>query len=122
MSESPEEKIALAIRYWFSENASAYHFASNYEFQGELNDDEFKNLDLDKIWDLVAPDLKNYVKDYLEGYESNDGEQVWKAKDDKDDATLMIESLEAYQCLHFAKLDKIAALLKVDDDKEAQGE
>ena len=63
--------------YWLEEHASAYHFNSDYEFRGELSDDEFKNLDFDKLWDLVAPDLKGLIKNYLEAYNGTDGNQVW---------------------------------------------
>ncbi len=118
---SSEEIIARPIVEWFEEYASAYKFEPDLQFSGELDDDKFKKINLDKLWDLVSPHLKDLVKNYLEYYVGSTGDEIWKHEDDadKDDATLMIERLEAHKKAHFAKLDEIAALLKVE---EAQGE
>ena len=80
MSKSSEEIIARPIVSWFEKHASYYEFNSNEEFNEKLDDDEFKNLDLDKLWEIVGPYLKDLIKDYLECYESDDGEQVWEAQ------------------------------------------
>ena len=77
---SSEEIIARPIVSWFEEYASAYNFEPNGQFFRELDDDKFKNLDLDKLWELVGPHLKDLIKEYLEYYEGDGGEQVWRAK------------------------------------------
>lgn len=84
MSRSPEEKISIPILVWLRDNAGDYNFESNLQFKGILSDDEFKNLDLDKLWDLVAPNLKDLIKDYLWSYQSTDSypKGVWSPKPD----------------------------------------
>ena len=84
MSNSPEEKISVPILVWFRDNAGDYNFESNLQFDEILSDDEFKNLDLDKLWDLVAPNLKDLIKDYLRFYQSTDSypAYVWSPKPD----------------------------------------
>lgn len=84
MSNSPEEKISVPILVWFRDNAGEYNFESNLQFDEILSDDEFKNLDLDKLWDLVAPNLKDLIKDYLRFYQSTDSypAHVWSPKPD----------------------------------------
>ena len=79
MSKSSEEIIAQEIVSWFEEYASAFsNFEPNEEFCDTLDDDEFKNLDLDKLWEIVGPHLKDLIKEYLECYEGSNGEQVWE--------------------------------------------
>lgn len=84
MSNSSEEKISIPILVWFRDNAGDYNFESNLQFDEILSDDEFKNLDLDKLWDLVAPNLKDLIKDYLRFYQSTDSypAYVWSPKPD----------------------------------------
>ena len=84
VSNSPEEKISVPILVWFRDNAGDYNFESNLQFDEILSDDEFKNLDLDKLWDLVAPNLKDLIKDYLRFYQSTDSypAYVWSPKPD----------------------------------------
>ena len=77
MSKSSEEIIARPIVSWFKEYASAYNFEPNGQFLRELDDDKFKNLDLDKLWELVGPCLKDLIKEYLESYQGSAGETIW---------------------------------------------
>lgn len=77
-ADSSEEKIARPIVSWFKEYASAYKFEPDLQFSNKLDDDAFKNLDLDKLWDLVSPHLKDLIKDYLEYYVGSTGDEIWK--------------------------------------------
>lgn len=72
-SRSPEEKISIPILAWLRDNASYYNFEPDVQFKDILSDDEFKYLDLDTLWKLVAPDLQNLVEDYLRFYK----DKVW---------------------------------------------
>lgn len=80
MSKSPEEKISIPILGWFYNHATGYEFESELQFKGVLSDDKFKSLDLDKLWEIVGPHLKDLIKEYLEGYEGDAGEQLWRAQ------------------------------------------
>ncbi len=94
MSNSPEEKISTPILVWFRDNASYYNFEPDRQFKGILSDDEFKYLDLDKLWKLVAPNLQNLVEDYLRFYK----DKLWDGS-----AALRYVSCQNEECDDFEK-------------------
>ena len=98
---SYEEAVSTA--YWLGEDISQ-HAAENGFKITDVNDED--------VISLVIAQLKISVAQYLEDA---------RERETEDDATLMIKHLAAYEKVHFAKLDEIAALLKVDDE-EAQSE
>ncbi len=62
MSNSPEEKISTPIHVWID---NADQILIDWDFDGTISNEEFENLDLNKLWDLVAPDLKDLIKEHL---------------------------------------------------------
>jgi len=71
VSKSPEKKISIATMSWFRDNAGPYNFEPDIQFKGILSDDEFKYLDMDTLWKLVADDLQSLIEDYLLSYKDN---------------------------------------------------
>lgn len=97
MSNSPEEKISVPILVWFRDNASSYNFEPDIQFKDVLSDDEFKYLDLDKLWKLVAPHLQNLVEDYLRYYKNG----LWDGS-----AALRYVSCRNKECDDFGKKEE----------------
>ena len=94
MRNTPENKISTAILVWFRDNAGPYNFEPDIQFKGILSDDEFKYLDIDTLWKLVAEDLQILIKNYLRHYKDN----LWNGS-----AALRYVSCRNKECVEFDK-------------------
>lgn len=59
------ESIAEVIKTWFEEYASVYEFDGRKEFE-DFSLEDMKSVDVEKLWESVAPTLKTLVADYIE--------------------------------------------------------
>ena len=79
---SSEEIIARPIVEWLEYKASSEYFFENQPdvLTDELPNDKFKELDLDRLWDLVAPRLKDlitgYVTEQIDSIEEDEEEEA----------------------------------------------
>ncbi len=59
------EKVAEVISDWFSEYASIFAFDGEKEFE-DFDLEQMKEVNVNKLWELVSPKLKELVVDYVE--------------------------------------------------------
>lgn len=59
------ENVAEVIKTWFEEYASVYEFDGRKEFE-DFSLEDMKSVDVEQLWDSVAPTLKKLVAEYVE--------------------------------------------------------
>lgn len=60
------ENVAKSIWSWFDNYASSYEFDSRIQFE-DISLDDLKKVDTEKMWEILAPKLKELVSSYVEG-------------------------------------------------------
>lgn len=60
------ENVAENIWSWFDNYASLYEFDSTVQFE-DFSLEDLKKVDADKMWEILAPKLKELVVSYVEG-------------------------------------------------------
>ena len=58
------EKVANTISGWYDNYASTYDFDAAIQFE-DFSLEEMKEVDVEKVWELVSPKLKQLVSDYV---------------------------------------------------------
>lgn len=59
------KNIAENIVDWFENYASVYEFDSRIQFE-DISLEDLKKVNIEQAWELIAPKLKDLVKDYVE--------------------------------------------------------
>lgn len=59
------KNIAENIVDWFENYASVYEFDSRIQFE-DISLEDLKKVNIEQAWELIAPKLKDLVKNYVE--------------------------------------------------------
>ena len=59
------KNLAENIWSWFDNYASVYEFDSGVQFE-EISLEDLKKVNTEKMWEILAPKLKELVKDYVD--------------------------------------------------------